>query len=196
MSAKRNELAATLDRLYPPVIGGPGWDDVLERLDAPRAAPTRRRLIGPLAATLAIVVVAAPAFAFSPKVRGLVGLASTPHAHRVVVARLTGVVVHKPYPKTGLSSVTVTFTVGEAGKPPGPAVPRGSALFVVLLGKHGTKSPLTRAHGAHGRYRATTLLPPGGIANIWVGGWLNTRPGLPPGNLGFWIPVTGIDIPD
>jgi hypothetical protein len=39
MSHDARDVAATLERLYPPVIGGRGWDDVLTRLVQQETGP-------------------------------------------------------------------------------------------------------------------------------------------------------------
>ncbi len=203
MNEKRKEVAATLERLYPPVIGGPGWEDVLERLEAESASHAaaglvpagdrhrrfvRRPLIAPLAATVlaTVVVVAAPALAFSPKVRDLVGL--TGSSNPTFVARVTGVAVHGPNRPGTL--VTVTFTVGEQGKAPGTGIPQGSAFLVLVT----RTSQLAPAYGKHGHYRATTRLGPGGLTGIQIGGFMPAK-GPKVLNEGFWIP-TIIDIPN
>jgi hypothetical protein len=213
MSKERDPVGATLEHLYPPVIGGPGWDDVLDRLEADATVPeppergratgarrwiVGRPLIAPIAAVVAIIVLAAPALAFSPKIRELVGLKSAPYApHQTIVAKLTGVRIRTPYPRYGPPLVTVTFTVGEAGKAPGTGVPRGSALFVALVGKSGSPGKLVKAQGSHGRYQATGRAPVGGIKNILIGGWINVTPQQSPtANKGFWIPVVNLYTPE
>jgi hypothetical protein len=212
MNDERDHVAATLERLYPPVIGGPGWDDVLARLDAedsPVAVHRERRahhipwisrrpLLAPVAAVVAIIVLAAPALAFSPKVRELVGLKSPAYVpHQTLVAKVIRVRFHTPYPRYGPPLVTVTFTVGEAGKAPGTGVPRGSALFVAFVGKTGTQTQLVKAHGSQGRYQATGRAPVGGIENILVGGWINITPKQSPtASKGFWIPVINLYTPE
>src|SRR3954471_5692109 len=87
MSHEHHDVAAVLERLYPPVIAGLGWEDVLDRLGdedgSPEAAVqervarrnSRRSMVVPLAAVVATAVLAAgPALALSPKMRELVGL--------------------------------------------------------------------------------------------------------------------------
>ena len=204
MNDKRDDVAATLERLYPPVIGGPGWEEVLERLEAEggshaaaQVAPAegrRRRtirqpLVAPLAAALAIlVVVAAPALAFSPRVRELVGLQTQSARGPVFIARVTGVSRHGPNRPGTL--VTVTFTVGEQGKPPGTGVPQGSTFLVLVT----RTSQLAPAYGKLGHYRATTRLGPGGLTGIQIGGYMPSK-GPKVLNGGFWIP-TVTDIPE
>jgi hypothetical protein len=201
---KHDDVAATLERLYPPVIGGPGWEDVLDRLDrrdavavpaelepmvARSTSVIRRSLLAPLAAVVATaVLVAGPALAFSPKVRELVGL-STDTRPPVFVARVTGVLLHEGDTRPG-ALVTIRFTVGEAGKPPGTGIPSGST-FVVLLTRRSGK--FGAAHGGNGRYQATIRLGPGrGIGGIQVGAFMPGK-GSRVINGGIWIP-TVVDI--
>jgi hypothetical protein len=84
--------------------------------------------------------------------------------------------------------VTVTFTVGEQGKPPGTGIPQGSTFLVLVVPKTRRAGHLTEAYGKHGHYRATIRLGPGGIGRIQIGGFMpsNGRKAL---NGGFWIPT-------
>jgi hypothetical protein len=140
------------------------------------------------AAVLAAVVAAAPALAFSTTVRELVGLTTKTSPH--FVARVTDAFVHGPHPRPGIL-VTVTFTVGEQGKPPGTGIPPKST-FLVLVG--GLPGHLVAAHGKNGRYNATLRLARSKIGNIQIGGFMPSK-GPKLLNGGFWIP-TVIDIPE
>ncbi len=154
-----------------------------------RRRTIRRPLIAPLAAALAVVVVvAAPALAFSPKVRELVGLQTKSARGPVFVATVTGVSFHGPNRPGTL--VTVTFTVGEQGKPPGTGVPQGSSFLVLVT----RTSQLAPAYGKFGHYRATTRLGPGGLSGIQIGGYMPSK-GPKVLNGGFWI-LTVTDIPE
>ena len=204
MNHDDKDVAATLERLYPPVIGGPGWDDVLDRLNgqsgslvAAEPVPTvrpnrlviRRSLLAPLAAALVtVVVVAAPALAFSSRVRELVGLTtSTPNP--VFIAHVTGVFVHGPDTRPG-TLVTIRFTVAQPGKPPGLGIPKRSTFEVLLTRRSGQ---FASAYGSNGHYQATIRLGPGrGIGGIQVGAFMPSK-GPRVINGGFWIP-TVIDI--
>lgn len=150
-----------------------------------RLVRRRTRLL--VLAVVVLAVGAAPAFAFSAALRELIGRKSP---HPVLRATLTGAFIHKPRPRYGPPVVTVTFTIGEPGKPPGVGIPFGSYFLVALYGrKAGGASGLVRAYGRDGRYSATTHLPPGGVAGVQIGGWLNIV-GSPTAAGGFWIPVT------
>ncbi len=214
MSYVDRDVAATLERLYPPVIGGPGWEDVLDRLDSeclspparshgdarggtPRLGRARwssRSLL--VAAVAGAVVAATPALALSTTVRQFVGLSKStsratlgwtrPH----LVARVTGV----SFPKRerfGLPMATVRFTIGEPGKQPGTGVTFGSYFLVHLASKSGAPSApyFVRARASHGHYVVTAPLPRGGIGSIEIGGWINVRTGPSAANGTFWIPV-------
>ena len=153
-----------------------------------------------IAAMLGAAAVAAPALAFSPSVRQLVGLKGTSPPPGVVgswprpklVARVTGAFIHTPRPRFGPPLVTVTFTIGEAGRPPGTGIPFGSYFLVSLSSRTGAPSApwQVRAYGTHGHYSATTHLPAGGIASVQIGGWVNVRKGSSAADGDFWIPVT------
>jgi hypothetical protein len=147
----------------------------------------RRSRLLVAAAVLAAVVAAAPALAFSTTVRELVGLTTKTSPH--FVARVTDVVVHGPRPRPGVL-VTITFTVGEQGKPPGTGIPQGSTFLVLVDGLPGH---LAAASGKNGRYTATLRLARGEIGSIQIGGFMPSK-GPKVLNGGFWIP-TVIDIP-
>ncbi len=90
----------------------------------------------------------------------------------------------------------VTFTVGEQGKRPGTGVPFGSDFEMLLVGKtpptRGNAPVFIRTNGSHGRYSATTLLPPGGIGFIQIGGWGDFPTATPDSGAvdgEFWLPV-------
>ncbi len=111
--------------------------------------------------------------------------------HPTLEATVTDVTVHRRRPPAD-PTVTVTFTVGEDGKPPGTGLPagRGTAAFSVhLVSKTGVSGNLIEAKGRDGRYSATTLLPAGGVGSIQVGGWLDIPTGAPTAAGGFWIPT-------
>jgi hypothetical protein len=136
---------------------------------------------------LAAYVAAAPALAFSTTVRELVGL-KTSSSPPVFVARVTGVSFNGPNRPGTL--VTVTFTVGEQGQPPGTGVPQGSTFAVLATRTH----QLSPAYGKHGHYRATIRLGSGGLTGIQVGGFMPQKEPGKVRNGGFWI-QTIIDIP-
>jgi len=152
-----------------------------------RMSPRTRSLV---AAIVLAAVVATPALAFSTTVRELVGLSSSPPA---LQATVTGMVIHKK-PRFGLAKVTVTFTVGEPGKPPGSGITFGSHFQILLFNRAGRRSSFWRASadGKHGRYSETTLVPTGGIGAIQIGGYLNYPTGgsTAKNAIDFWIPVT------
>lgn len=102
------------------------------------------------------------------------------------VARVTGAVLHGPN-RPG-TAVTVTFTVGERGEPPGTGVPVGSAFLVLLT----HTNELAPAHGGHGYYRVTTRLGTGGLTGIQIGGFMPSQ-GPRVENGGFWLP-TVVDV--
>jgi hypothetical protein len=150
-----------------------------------------RRTRSLVTAIVLAAVVATPALAFSTTVRELVGLnGSSPPA---LQATVTGTVIHKK-PRFGLAKVTVTFTIGEPGKPPGSGITFGSHFQILLLNRAGRPSSfrLGAADGKHGRYSATTILPTGGIEGIKIGGFLNYPTGgsTAKNAVDFWIPVT------
>lgn len=142
------------------------------------------------AAVLAVAVAAAPALAFSTTVRELVGLTTKSGSQPHFVARVSSVSVHGKRPRPG-TLVTVTFTVGEQGKPPGTGIPPRST-FLVLVG--GSPGHLATAHGKNGQYSATVRLARAEIGGIQIGGFMPSK-GPKLLNGGFWIP-TVIDIPE
>jgi hypothetical protein len=148
----------------------------------------RRPILALVAAAFAVVALAGPALAVSPQLRELVGLDRAPHASPLIVARITDVTIHYPAPKFAPPLATVTFTVGEDGKPPGTGIPDGSVIDVSFVGRY-NDGPLIKAYGKHGHYRVTLRTPEGGITDILVGGFLNTTKGTPAANGTFWIPV-------
>ena len=87
--------------------------------------------------------------------------------------------------------VTVSFTVGEARKPPGTGITFGSYFLVHVTGRTGAPSSpyFGPAHGSHGHYVATLPLPRGGIGSVEIAGWINVRKGPSAANGTFWIPV-------
>jgi hypothetical protein len=201
------DVSVRLERLYPPVIGGPGWDDVLDRLGRPTTksgspAPRRRRIGGRslrsllAAALVGATVAATPALAFSTTVRQLIGLKkpAQPAPLGWTRPRLAATVTGLSFPRKepyGLPMVTVRFTIGEFGKPPGTGVPFGSYFLVHVTGRSGPPSGpyFGRAHGSHGRYVATVPLPRGGVGSVEVAGWIDVRKGPSAANGTFWIPV-------
>lgn len=214
MSHDDRDVAATLERLYPPVIGGPGWEDVLDLLDSEHLSPPARsardgldrvaRLSGArwssrsllAAALVGAAIAATPALALSTTVRHLVGLSKSTNRATLgwtrphLVARVTGV----SFPKRerfGLPMATVKFTIGEAGERPGTGVTFGSYFLVHLASKTGAPSGpyFVRARGSRGHYVVTAPLPRGGIGSIEIGGWINVRTGPSAANGTFWIPV-------
>jgi hypothetical protein len=207
MSHDDRDVAAVLERLYPPVIGNRGWDDVLARLGEQDAKPVAvaRGLRGRFgrsfrsllaAALVGAALAAAPALALSPAVRHLVGLSKPPHAAPLgwtrlrLVAKVTGLSFPKQKP-FGLPMVTVRFTIGEAGKPPGTGITFGSYFLVSVTSRTGAASNpyFVRADGSHGHYVATAPRPRGGIGSVEVAGWINVRKGPSAANGTFWIPV-------
>ncbi len=157
----------------------------------PREGRRRRQMTGRrrslVAVAIVLAVAAMPTLAFSKTVRELVGLnGSSPPA---LQATVTGTVVHKK-PPFGLAKVTVTFTVGEPGKPPGSGITFGSHFQVVLVNPAGQWTwPRVETNGRDGRYSVTTFVPSGGLRAILIGGHLNYPKGSLPGGR-FWIPVT------
>lgn len=201
------DIAATLERVYPPVIGDCGWDDVLTRLGQQEAkpaavAPGRRGPAGRsfrsllVAALVGAALAATPALAFSTTVRQLIGLSKpTPAApfgwtRPRLVAKVTGLSFPKQKP-FGLPMVTVSFTVGEARKSPGTGITFGSYFLVHVTSRTGAPSNpyFAPAHGSHGHYAATLPLSHGGIGSVEVAGWINVRKGPSAANGTFWIPV-------
>jgi hypothetical protein len=154
------------------------WHDVCRRADEiscrahtsrppTRVLPRRTQYLLAAAVLIAAVVVA-PALAFSTTVRQLVGLSSSPPViQRWVQATLTGTIIQNPNPRPG-TMITITWTIGEPGKLRDPGF-GGTGLFMRLLSKTGAPTRRTPAHGARGRYSATTRVPPGGIRNIQLG---------------------------
>lgn len=132
-----------------------------------------------LACVMATAALAAPAVAIASK-------GSPPPR---LVATVEHVIGHKPYPRPG-SFVTVTFTVGEPGKPPGSGIPPGSVFEVQLTRTTGspTSSLMTVARGRRGHYRVTVRWPGGHVGGVAIGGFLNAMPS--PANGDFWLPVT------
>ena len=179
-------------------VGEPESDDVPD--DGSGAAGgrgrwiLRRPVLALVASVAAFVLLAAPALAFSPKLRELVGLSGsrTPPYH-LIVARLASVTIH-PAPRFAPPLATVTFTVGEVGKSPGTGIPDGSVIDVSFVGKE-SDGPLVKATGKHGRYRVTLRTPEGGIRNILVGGFLNSTK-EPVANGDFWIPIVNVYTPE
>ncbi len=169
------------------------WQDVRRR-----AAGSRRPVRSLLAAAfVGAAVAAAPALAFSAGVQQLVGLrrpappsASTSWTRPRLVAKVTGMSFQK-LSRYGLPRVTVTFTVGEAGKAPGTGITFGSYFLVDVASATGAPflPVLARAYGAHGHYEVTTPVPPGGIGSIKIAGFINHPTGPSAANGTFWIPV-------
>ncbi|HZS61758.1 MAG TPA: hypothetical protein VFA43_20965 [Gemmatimonadaceae bacterium] len=170
------------------------WRDVRRRARLTTDRPIRPLLV---AALIGAAIAAAPALAFNSSVQQFVGLKNPPAPFRAatwtrprLVARLTGLYFNKKEP-FGLPRVTVSFTVGEAGKPPGTGVTFGSYFLVVLKSRTGASTGplLVRAYGPRGHYRATLPVPGGGIGGIEVAGWINVRQGPSEADGTFWIPV-------
>jgi hypothetical protein len=170
------------------------WDAVLAqakvqrrrlgRRQAPRLIPRGTRSLLAAGAVVAAVV-AAPALAFSTPLRHFFGLEYPPAGP--FKATITGISFPKTY-RYALPKVTVTFTIGDAGKSPGSGVPNGSTVLVYVSGKTADawNTPVI-ATGANGRYSATTLAPPGGIAVVYIVGFL---PSLrAPHGVYFSVPV-------
>jgi hypothetical protein len=175
------ELLAIADAISATALtrdGGRG-----SRASSPGTSPRRTRVLV-AAAVLAAAVATAPALAFSTSLRGLVGLSTNGTSQPRFVARVTGVALHARRPRPG-ALVTVTFTVGERGKPPGTGIPPRSTFFV-LLG--GNPTHMVAARGRDGRYRATIRLAQSTIGGIEIGGFMPTK-GPKVLNGGFWIPV-------
>jgi hypothetical protein len=148
------------------------------------------RSIRALVAAVLVAAAAAvpPAQALGP--RKPAPRASSTWTRPRLVAKVTGLSFPKPS-RFGLPLVTVTFRIGEAGKPPGTGVTFGSYFLVHLASRTGAASGpwMLRAYGTRGRYRATMPIPPGGIGGIEVGGWINVRKGPSAADGTFWIPV-------
>jgi hypothetical protein len=159
--------------------------------------PVRRFMGRPVlafvAAVVAFVVLTAPALALSQTLRELVGLSHTQRSPQLIVARLISVNVH-PAPRFAPPLATVTFTVGQVGRPPGTGIPDGSVIDVQFVGRDAS-GPLVKAYGRDGRYRATLRTPEGGIRNILIGGFLNSVK-TPVANGDFWIPIVNVYAPD
>ncbi|HZP73763.1 MAG TPA: hypothetical protein VFA97_10345 [Gaiellaceae bacterium] len=154
------------------------WEAVLDRANA-QPGVRRRRLQRPAqrgprslltAAVVVLAVAAAPALAFSTPLRQFLGLEYPP------VGSFKATITTISFPKTqryALPKVTVAFSIGKSGKLPGSGIPKGTIIIVSVGGKsaRGTSQTVV-AHGANGRYRATALVPPGGIAVVYVMGFL------------------------
>lgn len=169
------------------------WRDVLRR------AARGRRPLGPLfvAALVGAAMAAAPALAFSTSVQELIGLKkpapppSTSWNHPRLLAKVTGMSYHR-LSRYGLPLVTVKFTIGEVGKPPGTGVTFGSYFLVDVESKTGKPFlPVlgVRAYGSRGHYEATFPTPPGGIGGIKIAGFINHPTGPSEANGTLWIPV-------
>jgi hypothetical protein len=168
-------------------------------VSAPSRPAHRRRSLWPFARrsrsffaiAIALALVAAgPAFALSSSMRRFVGLESAHSGPPVLQATITDVTVQH---RLTVDFVTVHFSVGEPGEPPGSGIPKLSAFFVSVVPKHGEPgNQLRHANGANGRYVATAFIPHGGVQAIEVGGWLN-RKGTPTAAEGFFIPVMVVD---
>lgn len=104
-----------------------------------------------------------------------------------LVATVQNAIAHKPYPRAG-ALITVVFTVGEPGQPPGSGVPSGSVFDVQLTRRNGLPTHLMTATGENGQYRVTIRWSGGLIGRIRIGGFLNAVPSTAQG--GFWLPVT------
>jgi hypothetical protein len=152
----------------------------------------RRPVLALAAAVLAFVVLTAPALAVSQTLRELVGLSNS-QGSPLIVARLISVNVHSA-PPFAPPLATVTFTVGQVGKPPGAGIPDGSVIQVQFVGSDAS-GPLVKAYGAHGLYRVTLRTPEGGIRSILIGGFLNSVK-TPVANGDFWIPIVNVYTPD
>lgn len=170
------------------------WRDVQRRARRAGKRPIRPLLA---AAVAGAAVAAAPALAFSTSVQQLVGLrkpsprASTGWTHPQLVARVTNMSYHR-LSRYGLPLVTVTFTVGEAGKAPGTGITFGSYFLVDVERKTGEpflSTVFLRASGSHGHYTVTVPVPPGGIGSIRIAGLINHPTGPSAANGTFWIPV-------
>jgi hypothetical protein len=170
------------------------WRDVRRRA---RRRPAGRSIRSLLAAAIAgAAVAAAPALAFSTTVQHLIGLNKPTHPAPLawtrpkLVAKVAGLTFPKQEP-FGLPMVTVRFTIGEVGKPPGTGITFGSYFLVHLASRTGAPSGpwFVRAHGSRGHYVATVPLPRGGVGSIEIGGWINVPKGPSAANGAFWIPV-------
>lgn len=153
----------------------------------------RRPVLAFVAAVLAFVVLTAPALAVSQTLRELVRLSSSQGSSQLIVARLISVNVH-PAPRFAPPLATITFTVGQVGRPPGTGIPDGSVIDVQFVGRDAS-GPLVKATGTHGRYGVTLRTPEGGIRSILIGGFLNSVK-TPVANGDFWIPIVNVYTPD
>lgn len=137
------------------------------------------------AAVVVAAVVAAPALAFSTPVRQFFGLGYPPVGP--FKATITGVSSARTY-RYALPKITVRFTIGKRGEPAGSGIPIGTSVLVYVSGRTGDAwSQTVVARGGNGRYSATTLAPPGGIAAVYIMGFL---PSLrAPQGVYFSVPV-------
>lgn len=148
---------------------------------------THHRRMAIVAVLLVAAAAAAPAFAFSPSVRELVGFSEMtrlPPAH-YVVATVKVQSITKPAPYA-LPLARITFTVSEPGKPPGTGIRHGAYFLVFVSGSNGPPSD-ARAYGKNGYYQATVWVPSGDITKIEIGGFMNASPSPADGE--FWVPV-------
>jgi hypothetical protein len=100
--------------------------------------------------------------------RELVGLSST--SAPPLQATLTGAIAHDPHPRPG-TLVTISFTIGQTGKPAGSGIASDSYGLVLVYGKAAGigRDQLLTAEGANGRFTAPIRVPSGGIEGIAIG---------------------------
>lgn len=160
------------------------WEAVLDRANArcsrsvawlrrqrDLGRPVRRSPRSLLAAAVVVAAVAAgPALAFSTPLRQFFGLEYPPVGpFTATVTSVTSVTTYR----YALPKVKITFTIGTRGKPAGSGIPKGTAVLVYVSGKSGLGwNQTVVARGGDGRYSATTLAPPGGVAAVYVMGFV------------------------
>ena len=162
---ERGDWEAVLDQATGRKDSGRLWP----RWRIDRRAPRRPHSLLAAAVVLAAVM-AAPALAFSTPIRQFFGLGYPPVGP--FKATITGISSPRTY-RYALPKVTVMFTIGKPGEPPGSGIPKGTSVFVYVSGKTGDAwSQTVAARGGNGRYSATTLAPPGGIAAVYIMGFV------------------------
>jgi hypothetical protein len=145
-------------------------DALVEGAQARAWAGDRRRRRAPIviaAALVTLVVALAPTVALSKSLRSLIGLGAAPIPRGPQVhATLTRRVPVHARPGTRIRISWTLWAYRDNGK----VVPVDSfPTFVRIVNPTRTAATTAAAHGKHGRYSATILVPPGGIGNTQIG---------------------------